>query len=80
LETAGLVRRAGDPADTRAVRLSLTDAGRDVTLRAVGIVHGLQAQLLQPLGGLDSRRTQTFVRDLQALLAAPLDQTSEEES
>ena len=68
LETAGLLDRAGDPDDTRAVRLSLTDRGREVTGRAIVIVRDLQQQLLAPLGGLDSRRTQNFVRDLTTLL------------
>jgi DNA-binding MarR family transcriptional regulator len=71
LQTAGIVKRTGDPADTRAVRLSLTGHGRAVTGRAVSIVHRLLDRQLAPLGGLDSARTKAFVRDLQALLDAP---------
>jgi DNA-binding MarR family transcriptional regulator len=68
LETAGLVDRTGDPADTRAVRLSLTDRGREVAGRAVAVVHELLEQQFAPLGGLDSERTRVFVHELLALL------------
>lgn len=68
LEAAGLVDRAGDPDDTRAVRLSLTAEGRAVTRRAVGIVAALQDRHLAPLGGRDSARAKRFVRDLNDLL------------
>src|SRR5215510_10066551 len=46
LEAAGLIDREPDPADTRAVRLALTERGRAVTAEAVGIVRGLQERLL----------------------------------
>jgi DNA-binding MarR family transcriptional regulator len=72
LEAAGLIERARDPADTRAVQLTLTAHGREVTRRAIGIVHELHGQLLAPLGGLDSARTEAFARELMALLEAPL--------
>ncbi|MBO4208245.1 MarR family winged helix-turn-helix transcriptional regulator [Micromonospora echinofusca] len=72
LEQAGLVVRAPDPADTRAVRLGLTDSGRASTARAITIVHHLLDQLLAPLGGLDSSRAATFTRELTALLDVPL--------
>ena len=78
LETAGLIERAGDPRDTRAVRLALTATGEDVVGRAVVIVHDLQKRLMEPLGGLDSRRARTFARELATLLATPLDTTEEE--
>jgi MarR family transcriptional regulator, organic hydroperoxide resistance regulator len=68
LEAAGLVDRTGDPADTRAVRLALTDRGREVAGRAVAVVHELLEQQFAPLGGLDSERTQVFVHELLALL------------
>ncbi|MFF4750940.1 MarR family winged helix-turn-helix transcriptional regulator [Streptomyces sp. NPDC002514] len=73
LESAGLVDRTRDPDDPRAVRLSLTEQGQDVTRRAIHVVHGLLQQLLAPLGGLDGERTREFTRDLTALLDAPLD-------
>jgi DNA-binding MarR family transcriptional regulator len=72
LAAAGLVERAGDPADSRAVQLTLTAAGHEVTTRAVAVVRQLVAQLLAPLGGLDGPRTATFVRELTLLLDVPL--------
>ncbi|GAB3809274.1 MarR family transcriptional regulator [Micromonospora zhanjiangensis] len=78
LESAGLVTRAEDPTDTRAVRLALTDRGTDVTRRAVTIVHQLADRLLSPLGGLDGRRTAAFTDELRALLDVPLDNPTKE--
>ncbi|ANP51021.1 DNA-binding MarR family transcriptional regulator [Streptomyces griseochromogenes] len=73
LESAGLLERAKDPRDPRAVQLALTDAGRETTRRAIGIVQGLLAQLLEPLGGPDGDRARELTRDLTALLDTPLD-------
>lgn len=73
LESAGLVERARDPRDPRAVQLALTDQGREVTGRAITVVQGLLRQFLAPLGGLDGPRAQEFTRDLVTLLDAPLD-------
>lgn len=73
LESAGLITRAGDPTDTRAVQLSLTAQGHEVTGRAIAVVRQLLDQLLAPLGGLDGRRTEVLVRELTTLLDAPLD-------
>ena len=72
LADAGLIERTTDPADSRAVRLSLTPAGSEVTSLAVTVVRRLAGQLLTPLGGLGSRRTATFVRELTLLLDTPL--------
>jgi DNA-binding MarR family transcriptional regulator len=72
LEGGGFIQRTRDESDARAVRLTLTDHGREVTGRAISVVHELVAELLEPLGGWQSRRTQKFVRDLTALLDAPL--------
>ena len=72
LESAGLVERTRDPRDPRAVQLALTEEGRDVTRRAIKVVHGLLEQLLEPLGGLDSARAKEFSRDLATLLDTPL--------
>ncbi|MGW3423983.1 MarR family winged helix-turn-helix transcriptional regulator [Streptomyces phaeochromogenes] len=80
LEAAGLVERTRDPADPRAVRLTLTDQGREVTRRAIGIVHGLLEQLLTPLGGLDAPRTKAFSRELATLLDVPLDPPTKNET
>lgn len=72
LAAAGLIARAADPADSRAVQLSLTATGADVTGRAVLVVRQLVDQLLAPLGGLDDPRTAAFVRELTLLLDVPL--------
>ncbi|MER5311880.1 MarR family transcriptional regulator [Streptomyces sp. NPDC002773] len=77
LETAGLVARTRDPDDPRAMQLSLTEEGRDVTRRAIRVVQGLLDQLLEPLGGQDGPRARQFTRDLATLLDAPLDPTTE---
>jgi MarR family transcriptional regulator, organic hydroperoxide resistance regulator len=71
LEAAGLVERSADPADTRAIRLTLTDAGFDVAGRAIAVVRELQEELTAPLGGTRGERTRTLVRELETLLAAP---------
>ncbi|WP_138894659.1 MarR family winged helix-turn-helix transcriptional regulator [Streptomyces chryseus] len=76
LETAGLVERTRDAADTRAVRLELTDRGREATGRAITVVQRLVDQLLAPLGGLEGRRTEVLVRELTALIDVPLDASS----
>lgn len=73
LEAAGLLERTRDPHDPRAVQLALTEEGREVTRRAIRVVHGLLQQLLAPLGGLDGPRAKEFTRDLATLLDAPLD-------
>lgn len=73
LETAGLVERVPDPADTRAVQLSLTPEGREVTRRAITVVQRLLDQLMEPLGGLHGSRAEVFARELALLLDAPLD-------
>jgi len=78
LHAAGLLTRAADPADSRAVQLSLTDHGVAVTEQAIGIVRQLVGQLMAPLGGPASARTATFVRELSLLLSAPLAVDTEE--
>ncbi|AVV44060.1 MarR family transcriptional regulator [Streptomyces sp. P3] len=72
LESAGLIERARDPRDPRAVQLSLTARGQDVTLRAITVVQGLLERLLEPLGGLDGARTRAFTAELTTLLDVPL--------
>jgi DNA-binding MarR family transcriptional regulator len=68
LEAAGLIERAADPADSRAVRLSLTRHGEDVVGRAVVVVRELHHQLLRPLGGLTGDGTGELVKMLNTLL------------
>ena len=72
LESAGWVERVRDPRDSRAIRLVLTPAGRQVTEQAVARVAALHERLLEPLGGPGSTRTLEFSRSVQALLDAPL--------
>ena len=74
LEASGLMLRTADPDDTRAVQLSLTDQGAEKTREAITLVHHLHDRMLAPLGGRDDPRTAAFTRDLDALLAAPLDE------
>src|SRR3954452_23179710 len=71
LEQAGLVERSGHPTDTRAVQLTLTEHGRDVTRQAVQRVRGLQDELTAPLGGLDSPATTALIAALRTLLDPP---------
>lgn len=78
LATAGFVERVSNPADSRAVQLSLTAHGADVAKRAIAIVHGLQERLTEPIGGLNARQTKTFVRTLQTLLAQDFDLPAKE--
>jgi DNA-binding MarR family transcriptional regulator len=73
LEAEGLIERTRDPVDTRAVRLSLTERGSEVTGEAIGLVHPLLDRLTEPLGGLGGARTEEFVRELNALLDVSLD-------
>ncbi|MFD8413890.1 MarR family winged helix-turn-helix transcriptional regulator [Streptomyces sp. NPDC059650] len=72
LESAGLVERARDPRDPRAVQLALTERGQAVTREAFGVVRELLQDLLEPLGGPDAPRTRTFTDELAILLDAPL--------
>ena len=71
LDQAGLINRVPNPADTRAVQLSLTDRGKEVTSRAITIVQQLMDHLLQPLGGLNGQQTAEFSRELAVLLDVP---------
>ncbi|MYY06874.1 MULTISPECIES: MarR family transcriptional regulator [unclassified Streptomyces] len=72
LAAAGLVERAADPSDSRAVQLSLTEEGRAAASRAVEVVRQLIDELLAPLGGLGGPATEAFTRTLTALLDVPV--------
>lgn len=72
LERSDLIERPGDPSDTRAVRLALTERGVAVTTQAVAVVAELQQRLTAALGGVRSRRTKALIDELQTLLATPL--------
>ena len=71
LERSGLVERAGNPADTRAVQLTLTPRGTDVIVAAIDVVADLQEHLTEVLGGTRSNRTRALVRALEDLLTTP---------
>jgi DNA-binding MarR family transcriptional regulator len=51
LERAGLVERAGNPADTRALQLRITERGARVVAKGRATVLELEDQRLAPLGG-----------------------------
>lgn len=68
LARAGLLTRSGNPADPRAVQLTLTAHGQDTASRAVRVVRDLHAELTAPIGGTGSRRNQELVATLQTLL------------
>lgn len=70
LDADGLIQRTRDTVDTRTVRLTLTDRGREVVEPAIAQVAALLDRLLAPL---DDERAQAFVRDLALLLDTPLD-------
>ncbi|MFQ6143174.1 MarR family winged helix-turn-helix transcriptional regulator [Streptomyces seoulensis] len=72
LESAGLIERARDPRDPRAVQLALTEQGQAVTRQAIAVVQGLLQQLLEPLGGPGAPRARAFTEDLTTLLDTPL--------
>jgi DNA-binding MarR family transcriptional regulator len=67
LERAGLVRRSPDPADRRALRVSLTERGAQVVDRAVE--DGLAAEQ-RLLAGIPPERRREVDAMLRELLAA----------
>ena len=67
LERAGLVRRSPDPADRRALRVSLTERGAQVVDRAVE--DGLAAEQ-RLLAGIPPERRRDVDAMLRELLAA----------
>jgi DNA-binding MarR family transcriptional regulator len=71
LEANGLLERAGNPADTRAVQLALTDHGAEVVERAIAVVADLLDELTRPLGGRRGTQTRAFADTLETLLAVP---------
>ena len=73
LEAAGLMTRTRDAADSRTVRLTLTDQGRSTVQPAIAAVQSLLERLLAPLGGRSDPRSAALVRDLTVLLDTPLD-------
>ncbi|MFG2163968.1 MarR family winged helix-turn-helix transcriptional regulator [Micromonospora chersina] len=70
LERAGLVRRAPDPADRRALRVSLTDAGRRVVEESAEAGLEVQRRILDALPPGDRDRLADLLRDLLAAAEA----------
>jgi DNA-binding MarR family transcriptional regulator len=68
LQRAGLVERAGNPTDTRAVQLQVTDRGVQVVTAARATVLALEEQRLAPLGGRLSKRSAELREALLVLL------------
>jgi DNA-binding MarR family transcriptional regulator len=68
LQRAGLVDRAGNPADTRAVQLRVTDRGVEVVTAARATVLKLEEQRLAPLGGRGSQQSAQLREALVVLL------------
>ncbi len=72
LDADGLIQRTRDAADTRTMRLELTDKGREIIQPAIAEVASLLDKLLAPLGGRRGPRAKSFVRDLTELLDTEL--------
>jgi DNA-binding MarR family transcriptional regulator len=68
LERAGLVERASNPTDTRAVQLGVTDRGVEVVTAARAKVLELEEQRLAPLGGRGSPQSTQLRETLGVLL------------
>jgi DNA-binding MarR family transcriptional regulator len=67
LEARGLLERTPDPNDTRARRLHLTAAGRDLIAGALADVERADTEYFAPLG----HRHDGFIEALGALAAEP---------
>ena len=68
LERAGLVERASNPHDTRAVQLKVTDRGIKVVTAGRATVLELEEQRLAPLGGRRSLQSAELRDTLLVLL------------
>jgi DNA-binding MarR family transcriptional regulator len=66
LSRAGLIRRAPDPADGRAVRVHLTERGHDLAVSALEAVLAADETFLQPLNGKQRDEVAALLRVLLA--------------
>ena len=71
LERDGLLVRARNPANPRAVSLALTERGQDVVARAIDVVLELQDELTAPIGGRGGARNLELIATLRTLLGEP---------
>jgi DNA-binding MarR family transcriptional regulator len=71
LEQAGLLSRTEDPADSRAVQLTLTDHGAQLTAKAIAIIGQLYEELTASIGGTSGAQNRGLVRTLRSLLGSP---------
>lgn len=68
LQRAGLVERAVNPADPRAIQVDITAAGASAVAAGRRVVRKLENERLAPLGGRTSPRSVEFREMLLALL------------
>ena len=68
LERDGLLMRARNPANPRAVSLALTERGQDLVARAIDVVLELQDELIAPIGGRGGARNRELIATLRTLL------------
>src|ERR1700730_593029 len=61
LQQAGLLSRTEDPADSRAVQLTLTDRGAELTGNAIAIIGQLYEELTASIGGASSAQNRELV-------------------
>ncbi|WP_282945595.1 MarR family winged helix-turn-helix transcriptional regulator [Cellulomonas endometrii] len=70
LERAGLVRRSPDPADRRALRITLSDRGTDVVDEAVAAGLAAEQRLLASIPPQRRREIDAMLRELLAAVDA----------
>ncbi|WP_419786138.1 MarR family winged helix-turn-helix transcriptional regulator [Pseudodesulfovibrio sp.] len=73
LEKDGLVRREEDSSDRRAKLIYLTDEGRELAARIVGIRKCLREEILQDVSLEDVRATERLLAKVEAAVAGKLD-------
>ena len=73
LERAGLIVRAADPRDGRAVRVRLTERGEEIAERALGAVLAADERFLEPLGRRERAAVAAALRSLLLDREPPID-------